>query len=69
MVLKFVVSLLFFSSFSFAISIAPTNFDLRSLAILISQECNKNIIISKDVKSLSADYFISKDLTCNQLFD
>ncbi len=69
MVLKFFVLLLFFSSFSFSISIAPTNFDLRSLAILISQECNKNIIISKDVKSLNADYFISNDLTCEQLFD
>jgi len=53
---------------AFSLELAPTNFDLRSLTILVSQECNKNIVISKDVKNLSADYFFIKDVNPDVMF-
>lgn len=62
-----ILSIFLYSSI-FAVEIAPTNFDLRSLAILVSQECNKNIVISQDVKNMSADYFITTDLSPDLLF-
>lgn len=52
----------------YAVEIAPTNFDLRSLALLVSQECNKNIIVSQDVKNMSVDYFIIQDISPDILF-
>lgn len=52
----------------FCIEVAPTNFDLRSLTILVSQECNKNILISKDIKNMSADYFFTQDIEPDVMF-
>lgn len=62
--------ILFFLCFSSlnAVQIAPTNFDLRSLSILVSEECQKNILISKDIKNLSADYFFTSDINSTVLF-
>lgn len=57
-----------FSVYMYAVQLAPTNFDLRSLTILISQECNKNIIISKDIKNMSADYFFTDDVDLDLMF-
>ena len=62
-----ILSIFLYSSI-FAVEIAPTNFDLRSLAILVSQECNKNIVVSQDVKNMSADYFITSDMSPDLLF-
>lgn len=61
--------LLLITIYAHALEMAPTNFDLRSLTILVSQECNKNIIVSKDVKNLSADYFFTSDITPDVLFN
>ena len=69
MVLKSLLIILYFAVSSFAITMAPTTFDLRSLSILISQTCNKNILISKDVKNLNADYFFNDNVSCPVLFD
>lgn len=52
----------------FAVEIVPTNFDLRSLAILVSQECEKNIIVSQDIKNMSADYFLNTDVSPDVFF-
>ncbi|WP_263833720.1 type II secretion system protein GspD [Sulfurospirillum oryzae] len=52
----------------YAIEIAPTNFGLRDLATMVSQECNKNILISQDVKNMSADYFVIQDISPDVLF-
>jgi len=69
MVLKSLLIILYFAVSSFAITMAPTTFDLRSLSIFISQTCDKNILISKDVKNLNADYFFNKNISCPVLFD
>lgn len=66
--MKSLILSIFLYSSIFAVEIAPTNFDLRSLAILVSQECNKNIVISQDVKNLSADYLITTDMSPELLF-
>lgn len=66
--MKSLFIIIYLSFQCFALEIAPTNFDLRSLAILVSQECNKNIIVSKDVKNMSADYFFTSDITSDVLF-
>ena len=52
----------------YAIEIAPTNFGLRDLAIMVSQECGKNILISQDIKNMSADYFVVQDISPDTLF-
>lgn len=52
----------------FAVEMAPTTFDLRSLTILVSQECKKNIIVSYDVKNMNADYFFPSDISVDELF-
>ena len=52
----------------FAVEIVPTNFDLRSLALLVSQECEKNIIVSQDIKNMSADYFLNTDVSPDVFF-
>lgn len=52
----------------YAIEIAPTNFGLRDLATMVSQECGKNILISQDVKNMSADYFVIQDISPDTLF-
>ncbi len=66
--MKKVLLFLVYASLSFAVELAPTNFDLRALTILVSQECDKNIIISKDIKNMSADYFIVTDVEPDILF-
>jgi type II secretory pathway component GspD/PulD (secretin) len=67
--IKYLFVLFISISSAFSIQLFPTNFDLRNLAIFISQECNKNILISKDVKNLSSDYFFKKEVSCDVLFD
>ena len=67
--MKNIFFLIAFSVNVFSLEIAPTNFDLRSLAIMVSQECNKNIIVSNDLKNLSVDYFITDDINPDLLFD
>lgn len=52
----------------YAIEIAPVNFGLRDLATMVSQECGKNILISQDVKNMSADYFVVEDISPDVLF-
>ena len=53
---------------AWSIEIAPTNFGLRDLATMVSQECGKNILISQDVKNMSADYFVIEDISPDTLF-
>jgi len=69
MVLRSLFVLAYFAIASFSITLAPTTFDLRSLSILVSQTCDKNILISKDVKNLNADYFFNDNVSCPVLFD
>lgn len=52
----------------YAVEIAPTNFGLRDLVIQVSQECGKNILITQDVKNMSADLFIVEDISPDALF-
>ncbi len=66
--MKILFSLMLCFALSFAVELAPTNFDLRALTILVSQECEKNIVISKDIKNMSADYFIVTDVEPDILF-
>ena len=54
---------------SFSVEIAPTNFQLRDLALQVSQECDKNIIIADDVKNMSVDYFVVKDINPDILLE
>lgn len=66
--LKKVLSVLFFLSSLNAIEIAPTNFDLRSLSILVSEQCKVNILVAKDIKNFSADYFFNRKISPDILF-
>ncbi|WP_041956863.1 type II secretion system protein GspD [Sulfurospirillum arsenophilum] len=52
----------------YAEPIAPTNYSLRDLAIYVSDTCKKNILISQDIKNMSADYFVVDDLSPDTLF-
>ncbi|AFL68271.1 type II secretion system protein GspD [Sulfurospirillum barnesii] len=54
---------------AFSIELAPTNFGLRDLTIQISQECNKNILVSQDIKNMSVDYFLIEDVSPEVLFE
>jgi general secretion pathway protein D len=61
--------LLLLPLFTFAIEIAPTTFDLRSLTALISETTGRNIIITDDIKNLSVNYFIQKDMNKQLVFE
>ncbi|ARU49408.1 type II secretion system protein GspD [Sulfurospirillum diekertiae] len=66
--MKALILSIFLSLSVYAIEIAPTNFGLRDLATMVSQECGKNILISQDVKNMSADYFVIQDISPAILF-
>lgn len=67
--MKHFLMLFLLSIYAFSIELLPTNFDLRSLSIMVSQECKKNILISQDVKNMSVDYFVMDDISPDVLFE
>jgi len=67
-----VLKLLLFISLSFnlfALEIAPNTLDLRSLTLLVSQELNKNILLSVDLKNINVDVYFPNDINDDVLFN